>query len=194
MNKTDFPREPAGPVLSVEEARLWQDAFLARDEARARLADSEARVAQQCAEAREQAWQAAWHEAQSTIHSAMTDYFQRLEPQLLDVVRSIIIQIMGETQPVTLLAARVRQQLQQFREQETVTLWVAPANVAALRQTLADTPLSESGLLTVQGDPAMKAWQASLSGPQRSVDAGIHAMLTRLEAIFDEVGIVGGSR
>ncbi|HHO8394761.1 MULTISPECIES: FliH/SctL family protein [Klebsiella/Raoultella group] len=194
MHDTDFPREPAGPVLTGEESRLWQEAFLARDEARSRLAQSEALLQQQREAAREEAWQAAWQEAQSTLHQAMSDYFQRLEPQLLDVVRSIVIQIMGETPPATLLAARVRQQLQQFHEQENVTLWVAPLNVDALRQALADPALPEAGWLTVQGDPAMTAWQASLSGPQRSVDVGVHAMLARLEAIFNDAGIGGGAR
>lgn len=180
---SELPSRPTARILRAEEAALWTDGFAflqaAKDSAERVKADSD----QWLEAARAEGFESARREGAEQVaqllvqtQSQVQHYLSGLETALADLALGIVREVLGELDNADRVVRCTRQALSAFRQDQALTLWVAPAEVDALRQRLKGEGLA----IAVDGDEQLSAGQARLNSAAGSVELGLQAQLQTL--------------
>lgn len=179
-----LPAQPPPRILRGEAASQWIDgyAFLqaAREQAQAVQANTRrieelARAegfARGCEDGREEATRLI-----AATAGRIDTYLAGLETGLADLALEIVQQVLGELDVNECIALATRKALSAFREQQALTLHVAPAQVEALRLLLGP---ELSARVAVSADDGLVDAQARLSSPVASIELALEAQLRAL--------------
>ncbi|WP_426135940.1 type III secretion system stator protein SctL [Pseudomonas sp. PWP3-1b2] len=180
---SDLPSRPTARILRAEEAALWTEGFAflqaAKDQAAQVKADSDEWLQAARAEGFESARQEGAEQVAQLLvqtQSQVQHYLSSLETSLADLALGIVREVLGELDNADRVVRCTRQALSAFRQDQALTLWVAPAEVDALRQRLKLEGLA----IAVDADEQLSAGQARLSSAAGSVELGLEAQLQTL--------------
>ncbi|WP_439864846.1 type III secretion system stator protein SctL [Pseudomonas antarctica] len=180
---SDLPSRPTAHILRAEEAALWTEGFAflqaAKDQAAQVKADSDEWLQAARAEGFESARQEGAEQVAQLLvqtQSQVQHYLSSLETSLADLALGIVREVLGELDNADRVVRCTRQALSAFRQDQALTLWVAPAEVDALRQRLKLEGLA----IAVDADEQLSAGQARLSSAAGSVELGLEAQLQTL--------------
>ncbi|MGE7991686.1 FliH/SctL family protein [Pseudomonas sp. NPDC089554] len=193
---SDLPSRPAARILRAAEAQLWTDgqAYLqaAREEAERVREDSAQWLEQARAEGFE-AGRAKGAEAVGTLlvqtQAQVDAYLAGLEGALADLALGIAREVLQSMDDAERVLSSTRKALLAFRQDQALTLFVPPQEVAAVRQRLLAEPEGLAAV-TLEPDDQLHAGQARLGSAVGSVELGLDAQLQALRRgllPFDEV-------
>ena len=116
--------------------------------------------------------------------------FKKLEADVTEVVKVALRKIIGKLDKTELIINVVKNSLQKIKLQKQATLKVAPAEVAMLRDNMAeitkDTPTLE--FLDIQADAHLKPGSCVLETELGVIDASIEVQLSAIENALAKVG------
>lgn len=174
----ELPTRPGARILRADEAALWTDGFAFLQAAREQAALIKADSDQWLQAARAEGFESARREGAEQVAQLLVQtqtqvqhYLSGLEASLADLALGIVREVLGELDSTERVVRCTRQALSGFRQGQSLTLWVPPAEVGALRQRLLDDGIA------VEGDVQMTAGQARLSSPAGSVELGVETQL-----------------
>ncbi|OPA83727.1 type III secretion protein [Pseudomonas fluorescens] len=180
---SELPSRPTARILRAEEAALWTDGFAflqaAKDSAEQVKVDSDQWLEAARAEGFESARQEGAEQVAQLLvqtQSQVQHYLSGLETALADLALGIVREVLGELDNADRVVRCTRQALSAFRQDQALTLWVAPAEVDALRQRLKLEGLA----IAVDGDEQLSAGQARLNSAAGSVELGLETQLQTL--------------
>ncbi len=185
---------PVGRVLRAADVAVLLEANAVLDAARAR-AEEMNRQAEAAYEARrEEGYRDGQEEgrlehAEKVLETVLSsvDYLSSLENTLVDVVTSSIRKVIGELDASELIVRVVRNALTTVRNQQRVTIRVAPADEKAVSEALAamiQTAPGGVGFLDVRADARLERGSCLLESELGVVDASLETQLKALENAF----------
>lgn len=185
---------PVGRVLRAADVAVLLEANAVLDAARAR-AEEMSRQAEAAYEARrEEGYRDGQEEgrlehAEKVLETVLSsvDYLSSLENTLVDVVTSSIRKVIGELDASELIVRVVRNALTTVRNQQRVTIRVAPADEKAVSEALAamiQTAPGGVGFLDVRADARLERGSCLLESELGVVDASLETQLKALENAF----------
>ena len=185
---------PVGRVLRAADVAVLLEANAVLAAARAR-AEEMNRQAEAAYEARrEEGYRDGQEEgrlehAEKVLETVLSsvDYLSSLENTLVDVVTSSIRKVIGELDASELIVRVVRNALTTVRNQQRVTIRVAPADEKAVSEALAamiQTAPGGVGFLDVRADARLERGSCLLESELGVVDASLETQLKALENAF----------
>ena len=185
---------PVGRVLRAADVAVLLEANAVLDAARARAEEMnrqaeaayEARREEGCRDGPEEGRLEHAEKVLETVLSSV-DYLSSLENTLVDVVTSSIRKVIGELDASELIVRVVRNALTTVRNQQRVTIRVAPADEKAVSEALAamiQTAPGGVGFLDVRADARLERGSCLLESELGVVDASLETQLKALENAF----------
>lgn len=102
-----------------------------------------------------------------------------LEASLADLALGIAREVLDDMDDAERILRCTRKALGAFRQDQALTLWVAPADARAVRERL-HAGMDQLPAIVVESDEQLQPGQARLSSPVGSVELGLDAQLTNL--------------
>jgi len=176
-----LPNRPALRILRAEQAGY---AFIEAAEAHAMSIrrDSE----QWLQAAREAGFESARLQGAEEVSLLLTRTAQQvdawlsgLEASLADLALGIAREVLDDMDDAERILRCTRKALGAFRQDQALTLWVAPADARAVRERL-HAGIDQLPAIVVESDEQLQPGQARLSSPVGSVELGLDAQLTNL--------------
>lgn len=193
---SELPKRPATRILRAAQASLWTDghAYLqAAHEAAERVREDSAQWLEQARADGFEAGRAKGAEAVGALlvqtQAQVDAYLAGLEGALAELALGIAREVLQSLDDAERVLASTRKALLAFRQDQALTLFVPPHEVAAVRQRLQAEPEGLSAV-AVEPDDQLHAGQARLGSAVGSVELGVEAQLQALRQgllPFDEV-------
>ncbi len=181
-------------VLKAEDAAALLEANALLDAARERVADMERKAREAYERRREEGYRDGQEEgrlehAEKVLETVLSsvEYIEGIEATLVNVVTAAVRKVIGEIDENERIVRIVRNALVTVRNQQRVTIRVAPADEkavsAALASMLASVPGSAS-FLDVVPDARLERGACLLESELGVVDASLETQLKALENAF----------
>lgn len=177
-----LPTRPAGRFLRAAEARAWQDGFGFIEAAREQAAQLRERAMTEADTARRQGYAEgraqgadAAAELLARTQADVDRYLAGLEDQLAQLALGIVRQVIDGLDDAERIAALAARALADFRDEQALSLRVAPERVAAVQRRLAER-LGDAAP-DVIGDAHLHGAQATLVGAMTEVELDAEAQL-----------------
>jgi type III secretion protein L len=184
---SSLPAQPGGIILCASQASAWLDgyAFLesAREEAAHLLADAARSVALANAEGFAQGREAGAAEVAQLLLDTTAQverYMDGLEGQLCELALAIVDQLLDRVEDTELLVRLTRKALANWRDEQELTLRVAPQQLEPIERLLEIQPVRSDLRLTISADPQLGPRQCVLSTAALAVDLSLDAQLLNL--------------
>ena len=181
----DLPTQPNRIILRADEAQAWADGFAFLQAAREQAEALRERALHEADQLREQGY-ADGHrqgadaaaELLTQTHADVDRYLAGLEGDLAKLALSVVRQLLEGLDDAERIARLTAKALKAFRDQQVLTLHVAPEQVAAVQANL--DALVGSRSPTVTADSQLVGAQAMLASRSAVVDLDLDAQLEGL--------------
>jgi type III secretion protein L len=182
---SELPTQPSRIILRADEAQAWADGFAFLQAAREQVEALRERALQEADQLRQQGY-ADGHrqgadaaaELLTQTHAAVDRYLAGLEGDLAKLALSVVRQLIDGLDDAERIARLTAKALTEFRDQQALTLHVAPEQVAAVQANL--DALVGSRSPTVTADSQLVGAQATLASRSAVVDLDLDAQLEGL--------------
>lgn len=181
----ELPVQPGRTILRADEAQAWADGFAFLQAAREEADAIRAQSFQQSEHARQQGYADGYQQGADAAaqllartHAEVETYLVGLEDELAMLALSIVRQLVEGLDDAEHIARLTAKALNEFREEQALTLHVAPEQVAAVQARLDDLVGDRSP--TVTGDTQLQGTRATLASPSVVVDLALDAQLEGL--------------
>ena len=174
-------------VLKASEAAVLLEANAVLDAARERVADMERKAGEAYERRREEGYREGRLEhAEKVMETVLSsvEYIEGIEATLVNVVAVAVRKVIGEIDENERIVRIVRNALVTVRNQQHVTIRVAPADEKAVREGLASMLASVPGgasFLDVVPDARLERGACLLESELGVVDASLETQLKALE-------------
>ena len=177
-------------VLKASEAAILLEANAVLDAARGRVADMERKAGEAYERRREEGYRDGVEEgrlehAEKVMETVLSsvEYIEGIEATLVNVVTAAVRKVIGEIDENERIVRIVRNALVTVRNQQHVTIRVAPADEKAVREGLASMLASAPGgqFLDVVSDARLERGACLLESELGVVDASLETQLKALE-------------
>ena len=174
-------------VLKASEAAVLLEANAVLDAARERVADMERKAGEAYERRREEGYRDGVEEgrlehAEKVMETVLSsvEYIEGIEATLVNVVAVAVRKVIGEIDENERIVRIVRNALVTVRNQQHVTIRVAPADEKAVREGLASM-LGGASFLDVVPDARLERGACLLESELGVVDASLETQLKALE-------------
>jgi type III secretion protein L len=182
---SELPTQPNRIILRADEAQAWADGFAFLQAAREQAEALRERALQEADQLRQQGY-ADGHrqgadaaaELLTQTHADVERYLAGLEGDLAKLALSVVRQLIDGLDDAERIARLTAKALTEFRDQQALTLHVAPEQVAAVQANL--DALVGSRSPTVTADSQLVGAQATLASRSALVDLDLDAQLDGL--------------
>ena len=181
-----LPNRPALRILRTEQADLWIDGYAFIEAAEAHAMSIRQDSEQWLQAAREAGFESARLQGAEEVSLLLTRTAQQvdawlsgLEASLADLALGIAREVLDDMDDAERILRCTRKALGAFRQDQALTLWVAPADARAVRERL-HAGIDQLPAIVVESDEQLQPGQARLSSPVGSVELGLDAQLTNL--------------
>ena len=171
-------------VLKASEAAVLLEANAVLDAARERVADMERKAGEAYERRREEGYRDGVEEGRLETVLSSVEYIEGIEATLVNVVAVAVRKVIGEIDENERIVRIVRNALVTVRNQQHVTIRVAPADEKAVREGLASMLASVPGgasFLDVVPDARLERGACLLESELGVVDASLETQLKALE-------------
>lgn len=181
-----LPNRPALRILRAEQADLWIDGYAFIEAAEAHAVSIRQDSEQWLQAAREAGFESARLQGAEEVSLLLTRTAQQvdawlsgLEASLADLALGIAREVLDDMDDAERILRCTRKALGAFRQDQALTLWVAPADARAVRERL-HAGIDQLPAIVVESDEQLQPGKARLSSPVGSVELGLDAQLTNL--------------
>ena len=179
---SQLPSQPGKRILSPAEAQHWTEGYAFLEQARQQAAQLLEGTAQTVEQARAEGFAQGREEGAAAaaallleVHGQVDRYLSGLEGQLAALALDAVRHMLEDQSHEALLAGLVRKALPTFRDENRLTLRVAPEHHLAVHELLSDDPR-----IDVLKDATLGPRQALLSSPAAVIDLSLDAQLQGL--------------